>query len=201
MEDALGTFVTTGKLDFRSLTVSILSDLAKTAAKIAASKILTSLLGAFAGGASSAGTPGSASFVGPIAQAKGGAWQSGVQKFAKGGAFTNSIVSSPTNFATQSGLGLMGEAGPEAILPLSRTADGSLGVKAIIDYSNLPTASAGGGVAVVVNISGEGGAQTNATSGYEQFGKDIGDFIDQRYQQLINRDLRQGGLINRAING
>jgi lambda family phage tail tape measure protein len=199
MEDALATFVTTGKLDFRSLTVSILSDLAKTAAKIAASKILTSLLGAFFSGG--AGTPGSASFVGPLPQAKGGAWSGGTQFFAKGGAFTNSVVSKPTAFGMQGGLGVMGEAGPEAILPLSRTADGSLGVKAIIDYSNLPTASAGGGVAVVVNISGEGGAQTDSTAGYEQFGKDIGDFVDQRYQQLISRDLRQGGLINRAIHG
>lgn len=203
MEDALATFVTTGKADFRSLTVSILSDLAKAATKIAASNILKALLstaaGAFSGGA---GTPGSSSFVGPIAQAKGGAWNAGVQKFAKGGAFTNSVVSSPTNFATQSGLGLMGEAGPEAILPLTRAADGSLGVRAVIDYANMPTASAGGGVAVVVNISGEGGgAQTDSTSGYEQFGKDIGNFVDQRYQQLLSRDLRQGGQINRAING
>jgi hypothetical protein len=45
-------------------------------------------------------------------------------KFAKGGAFTNGIVSDPTTF----NMGLMGEAGPEAIMPLTRMADGSLGV-------------------------------------------------------------------------
>ena len=54
--------------------------------------------------------------------------------FAKGGTFTNSIVQSPTffKFAKGSGFGtgLMGEAGPEAIMPLTRGADGSLGVNA-----------------------------------------------------------------------
>lgn len=45
--------------------------------------------------------------------------------FAQGGAFTNGIVSRPTAFD----MGLMGEAGPEAIMPLSRMPDGSLGVR------------------------------------------------------------------------
>jgi hypothetical protein len=46
--------------------------------------------------------------------------------FADGGAFTNRVVSRPTEFD----MGLMGEAGPEAVMPLTRTADGSLGVRA-----------------------------------------------------------------------
>ena len=58
---------------------------------------------------------------------------SGVQAFAKGGTFTNQIVDSPTyfKFAKGSGFstGLMGEAGPEAIMPLSRGTDGRLGVR------------------------------------------------------------------------
>jgi lambda family phage tail tape measure protein len=53
--------------------------------------------------------------------------------FAKGGAFTNSIVSSPTMFKFADGgamrTGLMGEAGPEAIMPLKRGADGSSAYK------------------------------------------------------------------------
>ena len=51
--------------------------------------------------------------------------QGRVMPFAKGG-----VVSSPTNFPMRGGTGLMGEAGPEAIMPLSRGADGKLGVKA-----------------------------------------------------------------------
>lgn len=52
--------------------------------------------------------------------------QGRVQPFATGG-----IVSSPTTFPMRGGIGLMGEAGPEAIMPLSRGADGRLGVKAM----------------------------------------------------------------------
>lgn len=62
--------------------------------------------------------------------AKGGAVNdNGVMPFAKGGAFTNSIVDSPTLFKFAKGTGLMGEAGPEAIVPLKRGSDGSLGVQ------------------------------------------------------------------------
>ena len=71
--------------------------------------------------------------------ADGGAFSQGrVTPFANGG-----IVSSATYFPMRGGTGLMGEAGPEAIMPLSRGADGKLGVR-----------SEGGGrsVQVVMNI-------------------------------------------------
>jgi len=56
----------------------------------------------------------------------GAAFSSGkVTPFARGG-----VVSSPTNFPMRGGMGLMGEAGPEAIMPLTRGADGKLGVRA-----------------------------------------------------------------------
>lgn len=64
--------------------------------------------------------------IGAIGFAKGGVFQGGrVAAFAKGG-----VVAGATAFAMQGGLGVMGEAGPEAIMPLSRGADGKLGVKA-----------------------------------------------------------------------
>ena len=72
--------------------------------------------------------------------AAGGAFSNGrVMPFAKGG-----VVASATQFPMRGGMGLMGEAGPEAIMPLTRGADGSLGVRAL-----------GGGqaVTVVMNIS------------------------------------------------
>ena len=58
--------------------------------------------------------------------AKGGVVSGGrVQAFASGG-----VVSGPTVFPMRGGTGLMGEAGPEAIMPLARGGDGKLGVRA-----------------------------------------------------------------------
>ncbi|MFQ6548834.1 phage tail tape measure protein [Aestuariibius sp. 2305UL40-4] len=57
---------------------------------------------------------------------KGGTFSQGrVMPFAKGG-----VVSGPVTFPMRGGMGLMGEAGPEAIIPLTRGADGRLGVRA-----------------------------------------------------------------------
>jgi phage-related minor tail protein len=70
----------------------------------------------------------------------GAAFSSGrVQAFAKGG-----VVSQATNFPMRGGMGLMGEAGPEAIMPLARGSDGKLGVRG---------AGGGGTVNVTMNIS------------------------------------------------
>lgn len=65
---------------------------------------------------------------------KGGAFNAAnlnITPNAKGNAFSNSIVNTPTMFAFAKGgaLGLMGEAGPEAVMPLTRGPDGSLGVQ------------------------------------------------------------------------
>jgi lambda family phage tail tape measure protein len=66
--------------------------------------------------------------MGGITHATGAAYDNGIQAFAKGGAFTNQVVDHPTLFKFAKGTGMMGEAGPEAIMPLKRGANGSLGV-------------------------------------------------------------------------
>lgn len=60
---------------------------------------------------------------GLLGMSNGGAFNKGVQMFANGG-----VVGSPTMFSHSGGLGVMGEAGPEAIMPLKRGSDGKLGV-------------------------------------------------------------------------
>lgn len=74
---------------------------------------------------------------GMIASGVGGL-VSGLLPFKDGGAFTQGrvvpfatggIVSGPVSFPMRGGMGLMGEAGPEAIMPLSRGSDGRLGVR------------------------------------------------------------------------
>ena len=73
-------------------------------------------------------------FAMPKLAANGATFSNGLAQFAKGGTFTNSVVSSPTLFKFANGgttqMGEMGEAGPEAIMPLSRGRGGRLGVDA-----------------------------------------------------------------------
>ena len=72
--------------------------------------------------------------------ADGAAFSQGrVMPFAQGG-----VVSSATQFPMRGGMGVMGEAGPEAIMPLSRGPDGKLGVRG---------GGGGGAATVVTNIS------------------------------------------------
>lgn len=72
--------------------------------------------------------------------AKGAAFSSGrVAAFARGG-----VVDGPTHFPMRGGVGLMGEAGPEAIVPLARSSDGKLGIRG---------GGGGGSVHVTMNIS------------------------------------------------
>src|SRR5690606_10378352 len=63
----------------------------------------------------------------------------GIVPFAGGG-----VVSAPTYFPLGKNMGLMGEAGAEAILPLQRTPDGRLGVAA---------SGGGGATQIVFNVS------------------------------------------------
>ena len=74
-----------------------------------------------------------------------------VTPFADGG-----VVSSPTFFPMGGDMGLMGEAGSEAILPLKRGADGSLGVAA---------GGGGGGTQIVFNVTASDAASFRRSEG------------------------------------
>ncbi|WLH10310.1 phage tail tape measure protein [Pseudomonas hefeiensis] len=214
MEDAIVNFAMTGKLSFADFTKSILADMARIAVRQASSHAMSALFGLaasaagsyFGGGATSAGST-QAGYSGDLSgftpgsvQAKGGAWLGGVQMFANGGAFTNSIVSKPTAFGMAGGgIGVMGEAGDEAIMPLTRTAGGQLGVRAISGGSS------GGGnvynfpVAVSVQTAGDGGATTAEDT--TQLGKGIQQAAKVEAETAISRGLQPGGAIWRVING
>lgn len=219
MEDAAVNFAMTGKFSFSDFTKSVLADMARIATRQASSSALSALFGLAASAAGSyfgggggnglaAGSAGAASSnLGASAggysgsyfpQALGGAWSGGVQMFADGGAFTNSIVSKPTAFGMANGkTGVMGEAGEEAIMPLTRTSSGKLGVMA------MGGGGAGGTqINVEVHIDGDGNASSSADApGYDIFGKELAAFVEQKYQQMRNKDMGQGGVINKAIKG
>lgn len=85
-----------------------------------------SLFGGASGAASGAGAMGMSTSFAAYANAKGGVYDSPSLS-----SFSNGVYSTPQYFAFAKGAGVFGEAGPEAIMPLTRGADGSLGVRAI----------------------------------------------------------------------
>jgi hypothetical protein len=120
--------------------------------------------------------------------AKGGTFANGIATFAKGGTFSNSIVSSPTLFKFADGgttrTGLMGEAGPEAIMPLTRGPGGQLGV------SNF---GGSGDVNVVVNVDAKG----SSVEGNEQGANQLGRVISAAVQSELIKQQRPGGILAR----
>jgi lambda family phage tail tape measure protein len=130
LEDTLFDFVKTGRFEFAKFTQAILDDLTKIILRAAIVQPLANgILGAFQGGGSQLSF---ATSPGTLTAAQGRVFDGGVTAFAKGG-----IVNSPTMFDYSGGRGLMGEAGPEAIVPLRRTASGDLGVQATSPIVNV----------------------------------------------------------------
>lgn len=140
--DALADFVMTGKLDFADLANSIISDLARIAARQAIGGIvggLASGLGKlFGSGGGFSLSSGQSSWVSNVIGIGAGVASAHGNVFSAPGlsAHSNTVVDEPTFFgydrhftAFASGAGLMGEAGPEAVMPLSRMSGGDLGVK------------------------------------------------------------------------
>lgn len=199
------------KVSWKSWGISVLQIIEKVALQMAVvsamggassgSGIFGSLIGSvgsfFGGGAGASASTGTAvSSYGSNFQfnAKGGVYDSPSLS-----AFSNEIVRNPTMFAfAKGGAGIMGEAGPEAIMPLTRAPDGSLGVRAVGGGGGQSVSSA---PQVYITIDGNGNTQTQATTGYEQFAREVGAFTDKRYRELIMRDLAPGGAIWNMTKG
>ena len=196
MEDALVQFVLTGKLNFRKLAQSILADLARMIVRQQMFNALsgfTSIKNPLSIFRKSPADQGIAdkmtsgrSFIDaalqvddmPIKNATGNAFgENGIVPYAKGG-----IVNKPKIFGFSKGIGLMGEAGPEAILPLQRGRGGKLGV-----------ISQGGGVGnIVVNVDASGSSVEGDEGQSQEFGELLGSVI----RSTIIDEQRPGGLLN-----
>ncbi|MBD2815237.1 phage tail tape measure protein [Xenorhabdus sp. Flor] len=189
-----------------SLAQSIIQDLVRIAMQALITKALSGFFGGAGGGNMGAGSlasaGGSMSPIGtgttimpdvwksPILNAKGGVYQS-----TDLSQYSGQIVSSPTLFKFAKGGGLMGEAGPEAILPLKRGSDGKLGVQAMGSTSNQTINH----VNIVVNS--DGSHEVKTTNGFESAGQDIAKFVDRRFKLLLHKSLGQGGELSVAIKG
>ncbi|MEY0337362.1 tape measure protein [Providencia stuartii] len=157
-----------------SLAQAIIQDLVRIAMQAMITNSLTGLFGGLGG--SSAGASAGASSANTGAMGMSTSWQNYVPN-AKGGmyntpglsAYSGQVIDAPTFFPFAKGgvpsLGLMGEAGPEAIMPLTRTKDGSLGVRAQLPKVDMPVNEkpAGGNVFnQEFHISGNGDAALEA---------------------------------------
>ncbi|RPM55520.1 phage tail tape measure protein [Pseudomonas aeruginosa] len=189
LNDELHTFVTTGKASFRSLTTSVLSDLAR----IAQNKFITSLISSMSGSSN-----GVISAIGSYftANAKGGVYSSPSLS-----AFSNGVYNSPQFFAFAKGAGVFGEAGPEAIMPLTRAADGSLGVRAI---GSGGAKSAGGNTFQIntnVTVTAGTTSQSVISDTNDNYAMQLSKMIADVARGVIAQESQPGGIIWRMQNG
>ena len=182
MEDALVNFVQTGKLNFADFARSIIADITKIYIRSQILKMFQGLGSLFGptntavegavttpnwGGGRTRITSGSM----PVGvNALGNVYgKNGIVPFAYGG-----VVDKPTLFPFSKGTGLMGEAGPEAIMPLKRTQDGRLGVEAAMG-----------------RYSGSGSTTVNYTGPVMNFNGD--DYVPRSaVNDIINAAASQG---------
>ncbi|WP_223506842.1 phage tail tape measure protein [Pseudomonas sp. GL-RE-29] len=195
MEDAVANFAISGKFAFSDFAKSILADMARIATRQAASGLLSSLAGT-AASAYFGGGSGAASSAGSTQAGYSNVDFSGYRA-AGGPVAANSLYEvnelGPELYNEGGRSYLMTGANGGSVTPL--TSGGGAGIQAM----------GGGGttqISVQVNVASDG--STSATSSdpsYQQFGKELGDFVEQKYRQLLRKDLSQGGSITRAIKG
>ena len=191
LEDALVEFTTTGKLSFSDLADSMIRDLVRIAYQaMVVAPLVQAITGMFGGG----------SLIKQALGASNAAVNAMFTPSAQGNVFSGgsisdysgSVVSSPTTFdfnehltAFRKGAGLMGEAGPEAVMPLTRGPDGTLGVRSYTPDFSMPTPE------VTVNVINNTGQQVQAQTTAApdgQGGLNIEVVLDQVEAGMVQRD-------------
>lgn len=158
--DAFASALVDGELNFKSF----LRTLAKQLISSGIMKLIANLFPALGGSAS------------------GDSFNSGVTTFASGG-----VIGTPTKFMAAGGIGLMGEAGPEAIVPLKRGKDGKLGIS-----------SSGGSSSntyiINNNISVTGSDDPQATA--DETSKALNKLMETKIKQVLSNEKRAGNSLN-----
>lgn len=184
MEDALVSFARTGKLNFTALADSIISDMIRIQIRQSMSSWMTTIGSAVSSYFAPSAAPAASAGATPqlLYAAHGATFD---QAFARGG-----IVNRPTPFKFASGgalsNGLMGEAGPEAIMPLRRNSAGDLGVVA-------SGSSGAGNVRVeIINQTSQQSQVASATPRFDAEGMVV---------RIVLRDLNNNGPIRQTLGG
>tara|TARA_B100000886_G_scaffold200808_1_gene138578 strand:- start:1094 stop:3331 length:2238 start_codon:yes stop_codon:yes gene_type:complete len=172
--DAFADFFVEGKRGFAELARSAVKELQKIIVKAMFMKFIANpILGAFNLNANGNVIEGGE----VVPSAKGNVFaKNKIVPYAYGG-----IVNKPTLFPMANGMGLMGEAGPEAVLPLQRGRGGKLGV----------ISHGGGSTNIVVNVDASG----SSVQGDESGGRELGRVISVAIQSELIKQKRPGGLL------
>lgn len=158
LEDGITQFVKTGKFQFKDFADSVIEDLIRIQVRQAAAGFLSSAFGFLGGGTQTLGQGTMTGFSEVIPNAKGGVYDSPSLSTYSGG-----VYDSPQMFAFAKGAGVFAEAGPEAILPLHRGPDGSLGVMAAGASGGGGESSISfGGITQHIQVGGQANAATIA---------------------------------------
>ncbi len=195
MEDAIVQFAMTGKLSFADFAKSVLADMARIATRQAATGILSSVVGSVASAWAGSAGSGTGATAGDYTGTDYSNWVAGQRAYG-GPVAPNSLYE-------------VNERGPELLSQGGRTylMTGSEGGSVVPLGSGLASATAAGArsstqINVAVNIASDGSAEVTSDKPMaEQFGREIGALIEQKYRQLLSRDLKRDGAIGRAING
>lgn len=192
MANTLVEFITTGKGSFRDLATFMLKEITRILISKALAQlveIIMQITGSFIGGGGG-GMANKAMTIGK--NADGGVFENGVKRFADGGAFTNKITTG-TNLAP---MAMFGEAGAEAIMPLTRDASGRLGVTA---------SGSGGGVinqiTIEINIDGDGNSSENSNGDMGTQGAALGQAVKARVKQTLSEEMMPGGILYNIRTG
>ena len=180
-EDSFVNFVKTGEIGWRTFANAAIDQLARIA-----SQQFTGALG------SVLGSVGSSLLT--IFNAQGGVYDS--PSLSK---YSNQVHSSPKVFAFAKGAGVFGEAGPEAIMPLTRGPDGNLGVRNF--GSGGGGSSSGVQLTINTNVYADGTSNTTVSSTDASQTKVLGEALNLKVKTVIAGEAKQGGLIWRLVNG
>ena len=170
MENAMVAFASTGKASFADMANAIIGDIMRMFIRYS---LIAPLMRSFGFGVPTGQVPTTT----PLPDANGDAFIGGarVRAFATGG-----VVSRPTYFGSAEGPSVMGEAGPEAIMPLGRDANGRLGVRA--------SGGGGGNVTVIVNNNADN-SQATARESTDAFGNRQ---IEILVANMVNKAISSG---------
>lgn len=196
LSDMLTSLMTTGNASIKEFGKSMLKMILEVTNRLMVAYAVQAAMGWISGSSNpQGGGVGSPDFVGPVRNAKGGVYQSaGLHQYANG------VYDSPQHFTFQGATkfakgGVFGEAGPEAIMPLTRDSAGRLGVKA----------HGGGGMAPVINttinVDAGGSATAHTSSTGDAMGRALAEEMQNAALQVVQKHLKPGGMIYNFSKG